>query len=121
MLAGQIIAKQLFPEHADCLSASTWALTCLLHDIGTAEKFFNSTRMSFDIYGGIIALETLKSLGSTHDQAEAVAEAIIRHQDVSQCIFFTLSPRTLTDSLTDGCRWYDHSDGTADPAGHLVR
>jgi cyanamide hydratase len=91
MLAGQIIAKQLFPEHAGSLSASTWALTCLLHDIGTAEKFFKSTRMSFDIYGGILACETLKTLGSTHDQAEAVAEAIIRHQDVSQCIFFPLS------------------------------
>jgi cyanamide hydratase len=47
--------------------------------------------MSFDIYGGIIARETLTALGSTHDQAEAVAEAIIRHQDVSQCIFFPLS------------------------------
>jgi cyanamide hydratase len=47
--------------------------------------------MSFDIYGGILACETLKTLGSTHDQAEAVAEAIIRHQDVSQCIFFPLS------------------------------
>lgn len=38
--------------------------------------------MSFDIYGGIKALEVLKTFGSTHDQAEAVAEAIVRHQDV---------------------------------------
>ncbi|KAJ4349224.1 hypothetical protein N0V95_004760 [Ascochyta clinopodiicola] len=38
--------------------------------------------MSFDIYGGIKAMEVLKILGSTHDQAEAVAEAIIRHQDL---------------------------------------
>lgn len=61
----------------------TWALTCLFHDIGTAEAFFKSTRMSFDIYGGIKALEVLKTFGSAHDQAEAVAEAIVRHQDVS--------------------------------------
>lgn len=38
--------------------------------------------MSFDIYGGIKAMEVLKKIGSTDDQAEAVAEAIIRHQDM---------------------------------------
>jgi cyanamide hydratase len=80
---GQVIAKQLFPEHAAVLNPSTWALTCMLHDIGTAEAYFRSTRMSFDIYGGFLALETLKKLGSADDQAEAVAEAIVRHQDVS--------------------------------------
>jgi cyanamide hydratase len=64
----------------------------MLHDIGTAEAYFNSTRMSFDIYGGFLALETLKSLGSSHDQAEAVAEAIVRHQDVSLLIFPDLLP-----------------------------
>ncbi|KAL2801845.1 hypothetical protein BJX63DRAFT_416426 [Aspergillus granulosus] len=39
-------------------------------------------RMSFDIYGGIKALQVLKDFGATVDQAEAVAEAIIRHQDM---------------------------------------
>lgn len=38
--------------------------------------------MSFDIYGGIKAREVLQVLGSTSDQAEAVAEAIIRHEDM---------------------------------------
>ncbi|KAF7674431.1 hypothetical protein GT037_007191 [Alternaria burnsii] len=79
---GNMIAKQLLPEHATTLSPVTWALTCLLHDIGTADAYFTSTRMSFDIYGGIRAMEVLKVLGSTHDQAEAVAEAIIRHEDM---------------------------------------
>ncbi|XPS93880.1 Cyanamide hydratase [Ascochyta lentis] len=79
---GNVIAKHLLPEHAMSLSPVTWALTCLLHDIGTAEAYFTSTRMSFDIYGGIKAMEVLKVLGSTHDQAEAVAEAIIRHEDM---------------------------------------
>ncbi|CAG7557810.1 unnamed protein product [Fusarium equiseti] len=79
---GTIIAKRLLPEHAQLLSPATWALTCLLHDIGTAEAYFTSTRMSFDIYGGIKAMEVLKVLGGSIDQAEAVAEAIIRHQDM---------------------------------------
>jgi cyanamide hydratase len=38
--------------------------------------------MSFDIYGGIKAMEVLKVLGGSTDQAEAVAEAIIRHEDM---------------------------------------
>ncbi|KAF5558559.1 cyanamide hydratase [Fusarium mexicanum] len=66
----------------EALSPSTWALTCLLHDIGTAQAYFTSTRMSFDIYGGIKAMEVLKVLGGSNDQAEAVAEAIIRHEDM---------------------------------------
>ncbi len=64
----------------------------MLHDIGTAEAYFESTRMSFDIYGGFLALETLKSLGSAHDQAEAVAEAIVRHQDVGLIILLNALP-----------------------------
>jgi cyanamide hydratase len=81
---GVAIARRLLPDHAKALSPSTWALTCILHDIGTAEAYFTSTRMSFDIYGGIKAMEVLKGLGGSEDQAEAVAEAIIRHQDIGE-------------------------------------
>ncbi|KAH2660927.1 hypothetical protein LV164_003321 [Aspergillus fumigatus] len=79
---GMAITKQQFPKQASALSPSTWALTCLLHDIGTSDHNLAATRMSFDIYGGIKALEVLKGFGATSDQAEAVAEAIIRHQDL---------------------------------------
>jgi cyanamide hydratase len=57
-------------------------LTALLHDIGTAAENLSATRMSFEFYGAIKALELLKSLGSPKDQAEAVCETIIRHQDL---------------------------------------
>lgn len=76
------ITEQQFPEKASSFSPVTWALTCLLHDIGTAEENLTATRMSFDIYGGIKALNALKDHGATTDQAEAVCEAIIRHQDM---------------------------------------
>ncbi|PCD20861.1 cyanamide hydratase [Fusarium graminearum] len=66
----------------EALSPSTWALTYFLHDIGTAEAYLTSTRMSLDIYGGIKAMEVLKGLGGSIDQAEAIAKAIIRHQDI---------------------------------------
>jgi cyanamide hydratase len=77
------ITKQQFPTQASTLSPSTWALACLLHDIGTSEQNHTATRMSFDLYGGIKALDVLNGFGAAPDQAEAVAEAIIRHQDIA--------------------------------------
>jgi cyanamide hydratase len=76
------ISKEQFPEQFTSLNPVTWALTCLLHDLGTAEENLTATRMSFDIYGGIKAIDVLKGHGATTDQAEAAAEAIIRHEDM---------------------------------------
>ncbi|KAJ5478052.1 hypothetical protein N7530_003561 [Penicillium desertorum] len=76
------ITKLHFPDIFVKPSPSTWALTTLLHDLGTAEENLTATRMSFDIYGGIKALQVPKVFGGTSDQAEAVAEAIIRHEDM---------------------------------------
>ncbi|KAI1484542.1 hypothetical protein F5X96DRAFT_663810 [Biscogniauxia mediterranea] len=79
---GYSIIKDQFPEHADKLSMSTWALTCLLHDIGTTDANLRATLLSFEFYGGILALNLVRESGAPAAQAEAVAEAIIRHQDL---------------------------------------
>ncbi|KAI1841547.1 hypothetical protein JX265_013512 [Neoarthrinium moseri] len=79
---GYCILKHQFPEHAAKVSPSTWALTCLLHDIGTTPENLRSTLLSFEWYGGILALSLLASHHAPKPQAEAVAEAIIRHQDL---------------------------------------
>lgn len=91
---GYCILKHQFPEHFDSLSLSTWALTALLHDIGTAQRNLTSTLLSFEFWGGFHALNLLSSTSSPllesgdataaapRPQAEAVAEAIIRHQDL---------------------------------------
>ncbi|PNP82368.1 hypothetical protein FNYG_04285 [Fusarium nygamai] len=76
-----VILRQQFLKHANTLSPSTLALACLLHDIGTTEENITSTRLSFEFQGGIQALDLLNSYGSTKDQAEAVCETVIRHQD----------------------------------------
>ncbi|KAK3196420.1 hypothetical protein K4F52_000302 [Lecanicillium sp. MT-2017a] len=76
------IIRQQFAQYADCLSPSTLALTCLLHDIGTADENLAATRMSFEFYGGIKALNVLHTFGSVQDQRDAVCETIIRHQDL---------------------------------------
>ncbi|ROT37176.1 cyanamide hydratase [Sodiomyces alkalinus F11] len=79
---GTTILKQQFADQWGTLSPSTFALTCLLHDIGTTDENIAATRMSFDLYGGIVALRVLQECGASKDQAEAVCEAIIRHQDI---------------------------------------
>lgn len=62
----------------------TLYLSCLLHDIGTAEENLLSTKMSFDFYGAVVAMEFLKGIGAEKDLREAVGEAIIRHQDLGE-------------------------------------
>ncbi|KAI5243979.1 cyanamide hydratase [Aureobasidium subglaciale] len=76
---GMAIARQQFPSWE--FNADTWLLTCFFHDIGTADKHTHGTFMSFEFYGGYLAMDQLKTFGSPPAQAESVAEAIIRHQD----------------------------------------
>jgi len=38
--------------------------------------------LSFEFYGGYLALNQLQEYGAPREQAESVAEAIIRHQDL---------------------------------------
>ncbi|EED24146.1 urea hydro-lyase/cyanamide hydratase, putative [Talaromyces stipitatus ATCC 10500] len=73
-------------------SDETYFLSCLLHDIGTTEENLNKTRLSFEFYGGFLALDVLQHADDDDDataiapreQAESVAEAIIRHQDLCE-------------------------------------
>jgi len=55
----------------------------MLHDIGTSDKNFTATLMSFEFYGGLVVLDLLKSLSAPIAQSEQVAESVIRHQYVS--------------------------------------
>jgi cyanamide hydratase len=79
------ILQQQFPDYAKIMSLSTLALSALLHDIGTTHENLRATQLSFEFYGGILALDLLeKQLGAPQSQAEAVAETIIRHQDLGE-------------------------------------
>jgi cyanamide hydratase len=40
--------------------------------------------MSFEYYGGIITLDLLGKEGAPKPQAESVAEAVMRHQDLGE-------------------------------------
>jgi cyanamide hydratase len=63
-------------------SLETYYLTSLLHDIGTTQENLHATLLSFEFYGGYLALNLLQDYGAAKEQAESVTEAIIRHQDL---------------------------------------
>ena len=78
---GQAILHTQFPNWH--VSPETYLLACLLHDIGTTPENLKSTLLSFEFHGGILALDLLYTrLHAPQPQAEAVVEAIIRHQDI---------------------------------------
>ncbi|KAJ5219483.1 cyanamide hydratase [Penicillium cinerascens] len=112
---GMAITKQQFPGRYAALNPVTWALTCLLHDLGTAEENLTATRISFDIYGGIKALHVLKDFGATTDQAEAAAETIIRHEDMGVDGTITYIGQLIQLATT-----YDNTDQRNLPTNQMV-
>jgi cyanamide hydratase len=97
---GLAIKRYRFPFPDWDFSDETYFLACVLHDIGTTEENLVATRLSFEFLGGFLALEVLQKKNHNNqnetedrmdggeedvaprDQAESVAEAIIRHQDL---------------------------------------
>lgn len=63
---------------------TTYYLTCILHDIGTANKYLSAkaTKMSFEFKGAIVARQLVLDNGGKEDMADGICEAIVRHQDI---------------------------------------
>ncbi|KAJ8061080.1 hypothetical protein OCU04_010157 [Sclerotinia nivalis] len=85
---GIAILLHAFPDWTSIDPASkfleSYALTALLHDIGTVPKHLQETLMSFEFYGGFIADGVLRDVGVVREQRELVVEGIIRHQDLGE-------------------------------------
>jgi len=93
---GLAIARQAFPEWNFSPGGKleeTFFLTAMLHDIGTTDEARASTVLSFELHGGLVALDILQhpSEGQLQahakapkEQAESVAESIVRHQDIEE-------------------------------------
>lgn len=79
-VTGTALVKTHFPSWS--YDSETFYITCLLHDIGTAERYLASTKMSFEFKGAIVARDLILSKGGVEDQADSVCDAIIRHQDI---------------------------------------
>lgn len=80
-----------------------------MHDIGTTPDNLRSTLLSFEWFGGILALDLLRSHDSPQSQREAVAEAIIRHQDLG-----TVGKITFLGQLIQLATIYDNMGGRPD-------
>jgi cyanamide hydratase len=114
---GRAIAQECFPQWGLTSGSAldeTWFLTALLHDIGTTDDIIHNTRLSYEFFAGVHALDILQDTQQTggdgvapRDQAEGVAEAIIRHQDIQDKGYITLVTRlihlgTLLDNIGAG-------------------
>ncbi|KAI1331091.1 hypothetical protein F5Y16DRAFT_360502 [Xylariaceae sp. FL0255] len=77
-----------------------------------ASRYRHNSRKStsdvtfFEFYGGILALNLLNKSGAAQPQAEAVAEAIIRHQDLG-----TVGKITLLGQIIQLATIYDNMGG----------
>ena len=75
----------------------------MLHDIGTTPENISNTRLSYEFWAGVHALDLLQDVKvsgggegvAEKDQAESIAEAIIRHQDVQPLGKITLLTRLI--------------------------
>jgi len=120
---GCAIAHECYPDwnlQSSPKLDETWFITALLHDIGNAPDHIASTKLSYEFWAGYHALDILQSASATapyggeeaggvatREQAESIAEAIIRHQDVQDKGKISLLTRlihmgTLLDNVGAG-------------------
>ena len=108
---GRAIAAECYPYwnlQSNSKLDESWFLTAILHDIGTTPEHISSTKLSYEFWAGFHALEILQDASTTGQhgadevdsiatkvQAESVAEAIIRHQDVQDKGKITLLTRLI--------------------------
>ncbi|QLQ81255.1 hypothetical protein HG537_0F00160 [Torulaspora globosa] len=82
------IIKDQFPEWD--LDEEVIFVTSILHDIGLSDRNLEGAKLSFEYYGAFIARElVLRETGGDTDYADAVAEAIIRHQELTTTGYIT--------------------------------
>ncbi|KAF8938480.1 urea hydro-lyase/cyanamide hydratase [Dissophora ornata] len=120
---GCAIARECYPSFALTPGSAldeTWFCTAMLHDIGTTPEHISSTRLSYEFWAGYHALDLLQDVKvsgggkgvAEKDQAESIAEAIIRHQDVQPIGSISLLTRlihwgTLLDNIGAGVELVD--------------
>ncbi|KAL2863373.1 putative urea hydro-lyase/cyanamide hydratase [Aspergillus lucknowensis] len=138
---GLAIKRHAFPSSAEAeewaFSDETYFLTCMLHDIGTTAENLRATRLSFEFFGGYLALDVLRNdkdnkagegeggAVAPQAQAESVAEAIIRHQDLRDVGMITavgqlVQLATIFDNV-GGHAHLVHEDTVKDVIEHYPR
>lgn len=70
--SGTALVRTHFPEWK--FDDEAYYLTCLFHDLGTADRYLSTTKMSFEFKGAIVAREFLLGHGADADLADGVCE-----------------------------------------------
>lgn len=113
---GRFIAQECYPSWnltSNSKLDESWYITAMLHDIGTTPEHMTSTKLSYEFWAGYHALNILQDATgegvavACREQAESIAEAIIRHQDVQDKGSISLLTRlihmgTLLDNIGAG-------------------
>ncbi|EMG50965.1 DDI3 Cyanamide hydratase DDI3 [Candida maltosa Xu316] len=82
------IIRDQFPQWT--LNNEVVFVTSLLHDIGTTKENMHNTKLSFETWGGILSRDLiLEQTNGNRDYADAVCEAIVRHQDLGESGYIT--------------------------------
>lgn len=76
---GTALVRTHFPEWK--YDPEAYYLSCLFHDIGTADRYLSTTKMSFEFKGAIVAREFILEHGGEEDLADAICE-------VHDCLHF---------------------------------
>lgn len=107
-LYGVAIMNDHFPKWS--LDPEVIFVTSMLHDIGTTDKNMAATKMSFEFWGGILSRDLiLEHTKGNQEYADAVAEAIIRHQDLGETGYITtLGLITQIGTILDNVGLYTH-------------
>lgn len=71
-LPGTALVRTHFPEWK--YDPEAYYLSCLFHDIGTADRYLSTTKMSFEFKGAIVAREFILEHGGEEDLADAICE-----------------------------------------------
>jgi cyanamide hydratase len=84
MAIGTALVRTHFPKWK--YDDEAYYLSCLFHDIGTADRYLATTKMSFEFKGAIVAREFILEHGGAEDLADGVCEVIL-YLSHTQCMF----------------------------------
>jgi len=99
------IIKDTFPDYV--IDEETWYCTCLLHDIGLAEKFHLTTKMSFEVCPDLLTVnrrltdssKVVLSLGSFCWKTEPRRNRRIQYASQSSCTRISGSRAGISRSM----------------------
>ena len=72
VVIGTALVRTHFPQWK--YDDEAYYLSCLFHDIGSADRYLATTKMSFEFKGAIVAREFILEHGGDEDLADGVCE-----------------------------------------------